>query len=343
MKRVGIVGATGYTGAELLRICARHPELEVACVTSRGDAGKQLTSVWPALIDFEDLCFSDPSTAPLHECDLVFFATPNGTAMNLVPKLLDAGGRVVDLSADFRLQSATVWQRWYKVEHTCPELLPEAVYGLPELYRERIRDARIVANPGCYPTAITLAILPLVEAGIINGTRLIADAKSGVSGAGRKGRLDLIYGSVAENFHAYGVAGHRHQPEIEQNIEVAGGRDIAVTFVPHLVPMFRGMHASIYASLNRSGDDLNALFRARYEKEPFVRVDPPSTHPQTRSVVGTNLCRIAVHESSGDDTAIVLSVIDNLTKGAAGLAVQNANLMLGLLETAGLLSPAWVP
>ena len=273
---------------------------------------------------------------------MVFFATPNGTAMTMVRELLDAGVRVIDLAADFRLKDAAMWEQWYGMPHACPDLLEEAVYGLPEMHREQLRVARLVANPGCYPTAVTLGLLPLVEAGVVDAGHLIADAKSGVSGAGRKAEVGLLLGEAGENFKAYGVAGHRHLPEIRQNLTSAAGKGLGLTFIPHLVPMIRGIHATLYATLRKEAD-LQELFVTRYEGESFVDVLPAGSQPETRSVRGGNMCRIAVHRPGRGDTVVVLSIIDNLVKGAAGQAVQNMNILFGLEETMGLHSIPLLP
>lgn len=344
MLKVGIVGATGYTGVELLRLLAMHPQVEVRAVTSRKEAGKQLVELFPSLRGHYDLSFVNPDETPLDDCDLVFFATPNGTAMKMVRPLLEAGVRVIDLAADFRLRDAEVWSDWYGLEHACPDLLEEAVYGLPELNRQAIAGARLVANPGCYPTATALGLLPLVEAGgLVDADHLIADCKSGVSGAGRKAQLPTLFSEAEENFNAYGVAGHRHLPEIRQTLGQAAGHPVGLTFVPHLTPMIRGIHATLYARLLDTEADLQGLFEARYRDEPFVDVLPEGTHPQTRSVRGINTCRIAVHRPQGGEQVVVLSVIDNLVKGAAGQAIQNMNIMFGLDERLGLDQPALLP
>lgn len=333
--RVGIVGGTGYTGVELLRLLARHPDVELTAITSRGDAGKPVADMFPSLRGHVSLAFSDPAQAGLDKCDVVFFATPNGVAMHQVPALLESGVKVIDLAADFRLKDEAAWEKWYGMAHACPEVLAEAVYGLPEANRARIRGARIIANPGCYPTAVQLGFLPLVEAGVVDLDGLIADAKSGVSGAGRKAEVHALFSEAADNFKAYGVGGHRHLPEIRQGLEAAAGRDVGLTFVPHLTPLIRGIHATLYARL--TGDcDIQSLFEERYRGERFVDVMPSGSHPETRSVRASNMCRIAVHRPQGSDIVVVLSVIDNLVKGAAGQAVQNMNLMFGLDESCGL-------
>lgn len=335
MIKVGIVGGTGYTGVELLRLLARHPEVELMAITSRGDAGTAVADMFPSLRGAVKLTFCDPKEAPLKECDLVFFATPNGIAMQQAVALLADGVRLVDLAADFRIKDISVWEKWYGMQHACPDLVAEAVYGLPEINRESIRSARLVANPGCYPTATQLGFLPLVETGCVDLDHLIADAKSGVSGAGRKAETHILFSEASDNFKAYGVAGHRHLPEIRQGLSVAAGRAVGLTFVPHLTPMIRGIHATLYARVTRE-EDFQAMFEARYRDEPFVDVMPPKSHPETRSVRAANTCRIAVHRPQGGETLVILSVIDNLVKGAAGQAVQNMNIMFGFDECAGL-------
>lgn len=342
MIKIGIVGGTGYTGVELLRLLANHPHAELVAITSRSEAGTPVADMFSSLRGKVDLIFSEPDLATLVACDLVFFATPNGTAMKMVPALLAAGVKVIDLAADFRLQDPALWEKWYGMPHACVDVLAEAVYGLPEINRERIRGARLVANPGCYPTAAALGLLPLVEAGLVDTSGLVADCKSGVSGAGRGANAAMLMGEVGESFKAYGVPGHRHLPEIRQTLSWATAAPVELTFVPHLVPMIRGIHATLYARLVAHAD-LQALFEARYADEPFVDVMPTGAHPETRSVRGTNHCRIAVHRPQGGDVVVVLSVIDNLTKGAAGQAVHNMNLMFGLDEAAGLDQIALLP
>jgi N-acetyl-gamma-glutamyl-phosphate reductase len=342
MIKVGIVGGTGYTGVELLRLLATHPRAELIAITSRSEAGKQVSDLFGNLRGRLDLAFSEPDAATLAGCDLVFFATPNGTAMQMVPGLIAAGARVIDLAADFRLQDPAVWEHWYGMPHACPDLLEEAVYGLPEINRDAIRDARLVANPGCYPTAAALGFLPLIESDLVDVRGLVADCKSGVSGAGRGANAAMLMGEVGESFKAYAVPGHRHLPEIRQTLANARGAPVGLTFVPHLLPMIRGIHATLYGRLTGEAD-LQALFEARYADEPFVDVMPAGSHPETRSVRGVNHCRIAVHRPQGADTVVVLSVIDNLTKGAAGQAIQNMNLMFGLPETTGLEQVALLP
>lgn len=343
MIKVGIVGGTGYTGVELLRLLVGHPEVELTVITSRGEKGVAVSQMFPNLRQRIDLAFVEPQDALLKHCDVVFFATPNGTAMQSARTLLDAGVKIIDLAADFRLQQVEEWQKWYGLPHACPELLAEAVYGLPEVNRAAIAQARLVANPGCYPTAVQLGFLPLLEAGIVERNALIADVKSGVSGAGRKAELHILFSEAADNFKAYGVAGHRHLPEIRQGLSAVAGEAVQLTFVPHLTPMIRGIHATLYATLTNPEVELQALFEQRYGNEPFVDVLPRNTHPETRSVRGANHCRLAVHRPQHGNTVVVLSVIDNLVKGAAGQAVQNMNLMCHLPETMGLAGIGLMP
>lgn len=337
MIRVGVVGGTGYTGVELLRLLAQHPTVELVSITSRGDAGLPVADMFPSLRGRVGLKFVDPANAALDKCDLVFFATPNGIAMQQATALLESGVRVVDLAADFRIKDVEQWQQWYGMTHAAPTLIAEAVYGLPEVNRAQIRNARLVANPGCYPTATQLGFLPLIEAGLIDTDRLIADAKSGVSGAGRKAEVHTLFAEASDNFKAYGVAGHRHLPEIRQGLSQMAGKTVGLTFVPHLTPLIRGIHATLYASLIAAeAADLQTVFETRFAGEPFVDVLPAGSHPETRSVRASNTCRIAVHRPQGQGMVVVLSVIDNLVKGAAGQAVQNMNIMFGFDECAGL-------
>jgi N-acetyl-gamma-glutamyl-phosphate reductase len=341
--KTGIVGGTGYTGVELLRLLAGHPEVELSVITSRSEAGREVADLFPNLRGYLDIRFTEPDIESLAGCDAVFFATPNGTAMTMAPKLIEAGVRIVDLAADFRLKRVAEWEDWYGIPHACPEYLEQAVYGLTEVNRDAIREARLVANPGCYPTAVQLGFIPLIEQGVVDIDHLIADAKSGVSGAGRKATTGTLLCEASENFKAYAVPGHRHLPEIRQGLEFAAGQPVGLTFVPHLTPMIRGIHATLYAQLRDPDRDLQALYEARYGNEPFVDVLPPGTHPETRSVRGANQCRIAIHQPQKGGVVVILSVIDNLVKGAAGQAVQNMNVMFGLDETAGLSGIAVLP
>ncbi len=332
MIKVGIVGGTGYTGVELLRLLARHPQVELTAITSRKEAGMKVADMFPNLRGRVGLAFSTPEEAGLEKCDVVFFATPNGVAMQQTRALLDAGVKVIDLAADFRIKDVKEWESWYKMEHACPDLVGEAVYGLPEVNREVIKQARLIANPGCYPTATQLGFLPLIENGLIDTSHLVADCKSGVSGAGRKAETHILFAEAADNFKAYAVPGHRHLPEIRQGLSFAAGHTVGLTFVPHLTPLIRGIHATLYAKLTKDAD-LQSLYEQRYANEPFVDVLPAGSHPETRSVRGANVCRIALHRPQGSDVVVVLSVIDNLVKGAAGQAVQNMNLLFGFRET----------
>jgi N-acetyl-gamma-glutamyl-phosphate reductase len=336
MIKIGIVGGTGYTGVELLRLLAGHPEASVRAITSRKDAGTRVDAMFPSLRGRYDLAFSEPASAGLTSCDVVFFATPHGVAMAQARELLQADVRIIDLAADFRLADPAEFERWYKMPHACPDLLEEAVYGIPEINREAIRRARIVGNPGCYPTAVQLGFLPLVEAGLVDTDHLIADCKSGVSGAGRKAEMNLIFPEASDNFAAYGVKGHRHLPEIVQGLNRASRKPVKLVFTPHLTPIIRGILATLYAPLKSADVDLQALYEKRYQGEPFVDVMPAGSLPDTRSVRASNTLRIAVHRPPASDQALILAVEDNLVKGAAGQAIQNMNLMFGLPETTGL-------
>jgi N-acetyl-gamma-glutamyl-phosphate reductase len=336
MIKVGIVGGTGYTGVELLRLLALHPQVSICVVTSRADEGVRVDAVYPSLRGFVNVSFSQPSVANLAKCDIVFFATPNGTAMLMARELLASGVKIIDLSADFRLKDPKQWSQWYGMEHACPELIAEAVYGLPELHRAAIKPARLIACAGCYPTAVQLGFLPLLENNLIDTNHLIADVKSGVSGAGRKAELASLMSETGESFKAYGVSGHRHLPEITQGLTAIANAPVQLTFVPHLTPMIRGIHATLYARLTADAQQLQALYEQRYANEPFVDVLPQGSHPDTRNVRGSNRCQIAIHRPQGGDTVVVLSVIDNLVKGAAGQAVQAMNLVCDIAEYTGL-------
>jgi N-acetyl-gamma-glutamyl-phosphate reductase len=346
MIKVGIVGGTGYTGVELLRLLAVHPEARVQAITSRSEAGVPVGTMYPSLRglgSLAELTFSDPTNAKLTSCDVVFFATPHGVAMAQARELVGAGVKIIDLAADFRLKNPAEFERWYKMPHACADLLAESVYGLPEMHRDAIRKARIVGNPGCYPTAIQLGFLPLVEAGVVDVEHLIADVKSGVSGAGRKAELGLLFSEAADNFKPYNLGGHRHHPEVVHGLNAYSKSPVTVVFTPHLVPMIRGILATLYARLTDHKVDLQAVFEKRYAGEPFVDVMPAGSHPETRWVRASNVCRIAVHRPQGGDIAVVVAVIDNLVKGAAGQAIQNMNLMFGIAETAGLTGPPVAP
>ena len=347
MIKVGIVGGTGYTGVELLRLLAGHPSVELSVITSRAETGTPVADIFPNLRGHIDLAFTAPDNAAtqsmLTACDVVFFATPNGIAMTQARELLAAGVRLIDLAADFRLKNVDTWQHWYSMPHACPELLQEAVYGLPEVNRAAIRTARLVANPGCYPTAVQLGFLPLIEQGVVDIKHMIANAASGISGAGRKAEVSTLFSERAEHFRAYAVPGHRHLPEIMQGLAQAAGQEVGLTFVPHYLPVVRGIHATLYGIVKDKQVNLQDIYEKRYASEPFVDVLPPGAHPETRSVKGANICRLAVHRPQNGDTVVVLSVIDNLVKGAAGQAVQNMNIMFDLNETAGLNAIALLP
>jgi N-acetyl-gamma-glutamyl-phosphate reductase len=343
MIKVGIVGGTGYTGVELLRLLVLHPKVEIAAITSRQEAGRAVADIFPNLRGHLDLVFSEPDMERLAACDVVFFATPHGVAQASVPALLERGVKIIDLSADFRIRSVPLWERWYGQPHGCPELVKEAVYGLPEWNREHIREARLIACPGCYPTSVLLGFLPLLEAGIVDAGDLIASAASGVSGAGRQASIPNLLAEASDSFKAYGVSGHRHLPEIEQGLADIAGGAVALTFVPHLLPIIRGIHSTLYATLTDADVDLQALYEQRYRDEPFVDVLPAGEYPQTRSVRGSNYVRIAVQRPQNRRKVVVMVVEDNLVKGASGQAVQNMNILFGLPETLGLDAPALLP
>ena len=337
--KVGVVGGTGYTGVELLRLLVNHPHVALDVITSRGEAGTAVADLFPSLRGRTDLVFSKPDVTRLAACDVVFFATPHNVAMRMMPELMDAGVRVVDLSADFRLRDHELWSDWYGEPHACPALLADAVYGLPEVNREKIRDARLVACAGCYPTSIQLGYLPLLENGWIKPDQLIANAASGASGAGKGAKVPMLLAEAGESYKAYGASGHRHLPEIEQGLADIAGGPVKATFVPHLIPMIRGIHATLYGQLTDQApslEEIQAAYEARYANEPFVDVMPLGSHPETRFVKGANTCRIALHQPRGENVIVVLSVIDNLVKGASGQAVQAMNIMFGLDEGAGL-------
>lgn len=346
MVKVAIVGASGYTGLELIRLLSVHPEVTITSVTSEQSAGKKISDLFPTLRGRCDLLLEplEPS-AIAAKADVVFTALPHQAAMAVVPAFLAVGKRVVDLSADYRLHDPAVYGAWYE-PHKNPELLSEAVYGLPELRREAIRLARLVANPGCYPTSIILGLKPLLEAGLIDPTTIIADSGSGVSGAGRSAKVDSLYCEVNEAFKAYGVGGlHRHTPEIEQELSALAGQQVTITFTPHLVPMDRGILSTIYATPTRTvtTDELVALYAAAYREEPFVRPLPKGQFPSTAFVRGSNFCDIGVAVDNRTNRLIVVSAIDNLVKGASGQAIQNMNLLCGFPELLGLEGLALYP
>jgi N-acetyl-gamma-glutamyl-phosphate reductase len=342
--KVGIVGGTGYTGVELLRLLANHPQARVEVITSRSEEGIPVADMYPNLRGHHDIAFTVPDVDRLAACDVVFFATPHGVAMSMAPELIECGVRVIDLGADFRIKDIELWEKWYNLKHTCPDLVAKAVYGLPELNRDQIKGAELIGCAGCYPTAVQLGYLPLLESKLVDHRRLIADCKSGASGAGRGASVGTLLCEASESVKAYGVPGHRHLPEIRQGLSGIAERPVGLTFSPHLMPMIRGIHATLYSVLKDPvGPDLQALFEERYRNEPFVDVMPAGSHPETRSVKGSNMCRISVHQPQGEDVVVVLSVIDNLVKGASGQAIQIMNLMFDLPERAGLEQVALMP
>lgn len=343
--KVGIVGGTGYTGVELLRLLAKHPSVEVVAITSRSEAGMPVADLYPNLRGYYDLAFSEPSEAVLLGCDVVFFATPHGVAMEMAPKLVSAGVKVIDLAADFRIEDLATFSEWYGLEHICPTLMSDVAYGLPELLRDQIRQAKVIANPGCYPTSILLAAVPLLRSGLVSLDGVVADGKSGVSGAGRGANVTMLGAEMSESFKAYGAKGHRHLPEMKEKLQQLVDQPVDLTFVPHLVPMVRGMESSVYLTLTADASEaaLHSILETTYEDEPFVDVMPLGSLPETRMVKGSNMCRLAVYRPQGGTKVVVLSVIDNLVKGAAGQAVQNMNILLGLPETSALELVALMP
>ncbi|MES2017362.1 MAG: N-acetyl-gamma-glutamyl-phosphate reductase [Pseudomonadota bacterium] len=345
MIKVGIVGGTGYTGVELLRLLAVHPDVTLTAITSRKEDRLPVADMFPSLRGRVNLAFSAPDKVDLTQCDVVFFATPHGVAMAQAPALLAAGVKVIDLAADFRLKDQASFEAWYKIPHTCPQLLDEAVYGLPELNGEAIKQARLIANPGCYPTTMQLGFYPLLKAGLIDATSLIADAKSGVSGAGRKAEIGTLFSEASDNFKAYGVSGHRHTPETVAQLQRYTDQPVNLIFTPHLVPMIRGMHSTLYARLTGeiSNEALQALFEEQYKDAPFVDVMPFGSHPETRSTRGSNMLRLALHRPGNGSMVVILVVQDNLVKGASGQAVQCMNLMFGLEDSKGLQQIALLP
>ena len=342
MIKVGIVGGTGYTGVELLRLLAGHPNAELTAITSRSEKGKPVSALFPNLRGIVELVFSEPTIANLKDCDVVFFATPHGVAQGLVPEILAAGIRVIDLSADFRIRDIDIWEKWYAQEHAAPDLVAQAVYGLPEFNRSAIKAAKLIACPGCYPTSVQLGLKPLLESGAIDVSDIIANSASGVSGAGKQANVANLLSEISDSFKAYGASGHRHQPEIEQGLADMAGEPVGLTFVPHLLPIIRGIHTTLYVDLKQD-IDVQALFEQHYASEPFVDVLEPDSYPETRTVRGSNSCRIALHRPGNGTKLVILVVEDNLTKGASGQAVQCMNIMFSLDETAGLTMPALMP
>lgn len=337
--KVGIVGGTGYTGVELLRLLARHPNVQLQVITSRGEAGLPVADMFPSLRGVVDLAFSDPATVDLTQCNVVFFATPHGVAMAQAPALVAAGVKVIDLAADFRLQDPAVFQQWYKLPHSCTDILAQSVYGLPELYADDIAAAQVIGNPGCYPTTVLLGLAPLLERGWIDfSVPIIADAKSGVSGAGRKAEVATLFAEASDSMRAYGVAGHRHHPEILAQLKkLSGNNAVSLIFVPHLIPMIRGMLSTLHVKLTAEGAQqaLQDVYESRYANHPFVDVMPAGALPETRSVRGSNILRLALYPQAHGYVTLVV-VQDNLVKGASGQAVQNMNLMFNLAADTGL-------
>jgi N-acetyl-gamma-glutamyl-phosphate reductase len=327
----------------LLRLLAGHPSTELVAITSRSEKGKPVSALFPNLRGIVDMPFTEPTVANLKDCDVVFFATPHGVAQGLVPEIIAAGIRVVDLSADFRIRDIDIWEKWYGQTHAAPQLVSQAVYGLPEFNRHEIADAELVACPGCYPTSVQLGLKPLLEAGVIDVSDIIANAASGVSGAGKQANIATLLSEAGDNFKAYGVSGHRHQPEIEQGLADMAGEPVGLTFVPHLLPIVRGIHTTLYVDLKQQDTDVQGLFEAHYANEPFVDVLEPNSYPETRTVRGSNQCRIAIHKPGNGKKVVILVVEDNLTKGASGQALQCMNIMFGLDEDAGLNMPALMP
>lgn len=346
MIKVGIVGGTGYTGAELLRILATHPEVDVTVITSRSEAGKTVDTLFPSLRGVLSLAFSEPSHDALLACDVVFFATPHGVAQSMVAPLIEAGARVIDLSADFRIKDIALWEKWYSQTHACPELVDRAVYGLPEKNREQIRTAQLVACPGCYPTSVQLGLMPLMEKNLLDPSDIIVNSASGISGAGKSANVALLMAENYDSFRAYAVAGHRHLPEIELGLRAMqpqGAEPAKITFVPHLLPQIRGIHSTIYVKSEQSLEEVTELYQQYYEDALFVDVLPKGMYPETRTVKGTNMCRIGIEQPQGKNVFVIMSVIDNLAKGASTQAIQNMNLMFGLQENAGLQHVALLP
>jgi len=344
--KIGIVGGTGYTGVELLRLLAQHPNAELTAITSRKEDGMPVAHMFPNLRGAVDLAFSTPEKAPLSHCDVVFFATPHGVAMSQTPGLLAEGVKVIDLAADFRLQDTAEFEKWYGMSHSCPDVLSESVYGLVEVNRNRIAQARVIGNPGCYPTTVLLGLAPLFKGEhLIDVNDIIADAKSGVSGAGRKAEVATLFAEASDNFKAYGLSGHRHHPEITAQLSELAGQPVGLTFVPHLVPMIRGMFTTMYVNILPEALNTNfqALYEAYYYNDTFVDVMPAGSQAETRSVRASNTLRIALHRPAGGKRLIITAVQDNLVKGASGQAIQNMNVMFGLPETTGLMQIAILP
>jgi N-acetyl-gamma-glutamyl-phosphate reductase len=345
MVKVAIAGASGYTGLELLRLLIKHTEVKITAVSSEKYQGQMLADVFPSFGGFSDLQFTPLTPGIAADCDILFLALPHTTALDQMPSFLKGNCRVIDLSADFRLKSPETFQQWYAVAHTQSEALGQAVYGLPEIHRDRIKTAKLVANPGCYPTSVLLALLPILTTAWVDADSIIADCKSGVSGAGRKPALGTLFSECNEAVSAYGLGTHRHTPEIEQELSAFLGQETKVTFSPHLVPMTRGMLATVYINLKKelALSELEQKYREYYVNEPFVRILPSGTFANTHTVVASNFCDIGLQIDARAKRVIITSAIDNLVKGAAGQAIQNMNIMLGLDEKTALDSPGIFP
>lgn len=343
--KIAIIGGTGYTGVELLRLLAQHPDADVKAISSRAEAGRAVADLYPSLRGHFNLAFCDPADIDYSQIDLAFFATPHGVAQSSIEAVLRAGTRVIDLSADFRIRDIALWEKWYKQEHQCPSLVGKAVYGLPEVNRAKIVSADLVACPGCYPTSVQLGLKPLLDVGgLIDLNTIVANSASGATGAGRQANIDNLFTEVSDSYKAYAVDGHRHLPEIEQGLTDIADEPVSLTFVPHLLPVNRGILSTIYVDIHEGADrDFQVLYEQSYKSEPFVDVLPRGQQPTLRSVRGTNLCRIAVMRPQGRSKLVITVAEDNLTKGASGQALQNMNIMFGLDEQAGLGAVALMP
>ncbi|MGI6007776.1 MAG: N-acetyl-gamma-glutamyl-phosphate reductase [Ruminococcus sp.] len=339
MIKAGIIGSTGYAGSELVRLLMGHKDVEIVWYGSRSYIDKKYYQVYQNMFRIvEDVCKDDNMEELSREADVIFTATPQGLCASLVSEDVLSRCKIIDLSADFRIKDVETYEKWYHLKHPAAEFLQEAVYGLCEINRDKVRNARLVANPGCYPTCSTLSVYPLLKEGVIDGNTIIIDAKSGTSGAGRGAKVDNLYCEVNENIKAYGVATHRHTPEIEEQLSYAAGYPVVINFTPHLVPMNRGILVTAYASLKKSvtEEDIRGIYRDYYEKERFVRVLDPENCPQTKWVEGSNYVDVNIKLDPRTNRVIMMGAMDNLVKGAAGQAVQNMNLMFGLEESAGL-------
>jgi N-acetyl-gamma-glutamyl-phosphate reductase len=345
MAKIGIAGASGYTGLELLRLLINHPKSEIIFLTSETYQGQSVSKVFPSLSGFTDLKFSSIDSVSSEGCDIVFLALPHTISMQKASVFLTENTRVIDLSADFRLKDPAVFKDWYSIRHQQPSLLKEAVYGLPEIHREAIKSARLIANPGCYPTSITLALAPLITKDWVDLSSIVADSKSGISGAGRKASLATQFSEINGGISAYNIAVHRHTPEIEQELSTLANTDIQISFSPHLIPMTRGMLSTVYINLKQDipAEDLLEYFKNFYTDEPFIRILPLGEYANTHFTVSSNFCDIGVQVDIRNRRAIITSAIDNLIKGASGQAIQNMNLMLGISEKSGLSFPGIFP